>query len=417
MTPAIPTQFVRLRQVEDLRFVGPATADIAVVNANLLENNHQAVQDWLSRTGMPFIVDPALWRFQDQSWPSRPDGSLKRNYARLSIDYERGTSIEMGGSALSTVGITTRDWATLAANTVRYQGTRPRQDLSRQLSLIDDDAAADPLPAGIVAPYLVNHDSRDLEINRLLHQAAAEEHGGPVWKWIAIDEQRFRQTRHDDLLDGIATDNTAGVILWLTGVPDDRLVVQAELLSRVQRLAQEVSGRGVPFILNGGYVALALSGAGVSGILHPIRWVDNGEPAKESAGGRRSCQVYVLGLHAAVRFNDARDLARELNEETYLRLFCNCFICAGAFNSGHHPLDLLLEAQPIRGPRGGTRLTPTSRALLIHSWHFLSARRAEVSSFVGRSAAAVVTADFERAVALAGSAPHLQILATRVGAA
>ena len=416
MKSQTPTHLLRLRQVEDLKYVRPDTADVVVINANFLENNHQSVQDWLSITRLSFLIDPGLWRFQEQSWPTKPDGSIKRNYARLALRYERETSLAMGSSPLNTAGITVGDWEQLASNGIEYQRDRPSEGFSDQLSLLDETGSA-PKPAAFVAPYLVSHEEADVQTNRVLHEAAAAAAGQPVWRWVAVDPQQFRERTDDELLSGVSRDTTSGVVLWLPACTDDRLMTDNTILARVISLALTVTSQGIPFILNGGYVAAALTGSGISGLLHPIRWVDNGDPAKEASGGLRSCQIYVPGLHAPMRFKDAARLAQGMTQSEYLRLFCDCFICRGAFENGQHPLDLLLEEQEVPGPRGGTRMTPTGRALLVHTWHFLAARRAEVRRFGERPATEVLGEDFERAVSLAGTAPHLGRLAELIGAA
>jgi hypothetical protein len=86
-------------------------------------------------------------------------------------------------------------------------------------------------------------------------------------------------------------------------------------------------------------------------------------------------------------------------------------------DAGQHPLDLLLESQTITDKRGRSRLTPTGRATGLNTWHYLHARRQEVERFSESAAVDVVSADIERASALAGrpDGERLQRIASGLG--
>jgi hypothetical protein len=61
----------------------------------------------------------------------------------------------------------------------------------------------------------------------------------------------------------------------------------------------------------------------------------------------------------------------------------------------------LLEDYQIRTGKGGTRRTPTARAVELNTWHHLLSRRKEIEMFSTRLATDVVAEDIQRAAAVA----------------
>ena len=117
-----------------------------------------------------------------------------------------------------------------------------------------------------------------------------------------------------------------------------------------------------------------------------------------------------------MRFSDAERCGRRLSSAEYENRYCECAFCLGVFARGEHPLDILLEDQPVGQ---STRRTPTSRATSANIWHYLLARAWELRAFSSRSFDEVIAADIERAAALAGAgqALHLERLAKELQAA
>jgi len=93
-------------------------------------------------------------------------------------------------------------------------------------------------------------------------------------------------------------------------------------------------------------------------------------------------------------------LGRDLDAAEYIDRHCGSTVCTGAFDAGQHPLDLLLEDQPVAGQT--RRRTLTSRAATLNGWHYLFTRRPEVQAFAAEPAADVLRRDIARAAALAG---------------
>jgi hypothetical protein len=123
----------------------------------------------------------------------------------------------------------------------------------------------------------------------------------------------------------------------------------------------------------------------------------------------------VPGLRHCVRFAEAAELGRSLDEDQFLARYCDCRFCAGVFEQGQHPLDLLLEDQLVTP--GKARRTPTSRATIANTWHYLNARRQEVEAFGTEPVLDVVERDGARAAALAGEARTLERLAAELRSA
>ena len=106
------------------------------------------------------------------------------------------------------------------------------------------------------------------------------------------------------------------------------------------------------------------------------------------------------GVRHSVRFREAEALGQELDAELYAERYCGCTFCAGMFQAGQHPFELLLETQTVEMKNGRKRQIPTSRSVGANTWHFLLSRRTEVEAFSTHSAVQVIEKDIDRASAL-----------------
>jgi hypothetical protein len=410
---------VRLRRTEDLPFLRPGLLDELIVNANQLENSPQSTSAHLRQTGLPYMVDPMLWRLQVPAWWRNAKGDVKRNYRRLAKQYSHGTSIRMAeGPLLETVPSDT-EWKQLAANVVKYH--RERLDaIPSQLDLLDGDGrlATELRPLRVIAPTLVALGRAEDRINGLLIEAAVAAAAESVVAIVAVPARRLRQPDEvTHLLSHLPSEAVSAYFLWTPDVTEQLLLMDDSLFAEVLLLVSRLRKRGIPLVhLQGSYVTEALHVVGVDGVAHHLGWADRGEPAAEQRGGLRSSVTYVPGLRHCVRFNQARRLGQHLNEAEYLERFCNCTFCVGLFGEVQHPFDVLLEEHLVDVGGGRQQWTPTSRAATANTWHYLLARRQEIHAFSTEPALEVIERDFTRAVALAGEgdAGHLQRLAAQL---
>src|SRR5438105_9195350 len=65
VTPPTMWHLVRLRRSDDLPFLRPGMLDELMINANQLENSPESTAAHLRKTGLRYMVDPVLWRFQE----------------------------------------------------------------------------------------------------------------------------------------------------------------------------------------------------------------------------------------------------------------------------------------------------------------------------------------------------------------
>jgi hypothetical protein len=199
-------------------------------------------------------------------------------------------------------------------------------------------------------------------------------------------------------------------------VLEDVLLSEPDIFAGLLAVVGDLAGRGVPVVhLHGSYTTAALGRFGVGGVVHHLGWVDKGEPAGEQPSAIRSCRTYAPVVRHAVLFHEAETMGRPLVETEYLARYCDCGFCAGAFQVGEHPLDLMLEDQLVTP--GQRRRMPTSRATRANMWHYLHARRQEVDFFGAQPAIDVVQRDIERAASLVGRAPELERLAAQLRSA
>jgi hypothetical protein len=404
-------QIGRLRKSEDRDFLRPGLCDSLLINANQLENSPEGTAAYLEMTGLPYLVDPMLWRLQVPDWWKNARGDVKRNYARLAARYSAGTSVRMAEGPLVESVRDDMEWRRVTASIVRYQRERLLPE-DGQTNLFNPEGVR---PSGIVAPALYSPE-RDVDrINRLLADAASDAAGEPVVVTFVLPHERLLvATEVEHALATVAPDASAYHI-WTPGVKEASLVSDPNLLPALLYVIGALANRGVPVVhLHGSYVTAALRDFGIAGVVHHTGWVDKGELAAERRGAIRSCQTYIPGLRHSVRFAEAEALGRQLDQAEYLDHYCGCRFCVGVFGEGQHPLDLLLEDQPVGDTR---RRTPTSRATTANTWHYLSARRDEVLAFSSGDILEVVERDLERASALAGDAPALQHLAARLRSA
>lgn len=399
----------RMRRSEDREYLRPGLCDSLIVNANQLENSDDATAAYIDESGFQYLVDPVLWRLQVPEWWRNERGVTKRNYARLAGRYSDGTSVRMADEPLVSGVSSDDEWRQITANVVTYQRDRLRE----QIDFFNPDGLE---PSGVVAPALVPDDGRYDSLNNLLAAAAAEAAGDSVVVQVICPKARLgRLDEVEAILAALPVSGVAGYLVWLPEVREVDLLSDDDLMGGMLAILGRLASTGLPVThAQGGYITEALGAVGVSNVIHTTGWTDSGEPAKQRRGSIRSCQTYLPGLRHTVHFTQASQLGRSFSEDSYLELYCNCTFCAGVFEHGQHPLDLLLEDQPAGT---GRRRTPTGRAITANTWHYLSARRQEVEAFGSRVASEVVAEDIDRAIALVGDAPDLKRLAAVLSAA
>lgn len=390
---------VRIRRSDDLHFVRPGLMDEVLINANHLENSSASTTATLRESTVPFMVDPVLSRFQVPEWWRKETGETKRNYTRLGQHYVAGTSIQIAEGPLLQTVPDDNEWRILARNVLNYQ--LGRLEPPTQLDML---SGAPPVlrPARLMAPALVAFSEEEDRTNQVLAEASVEFAELPMALPVIVPIERLMDPDElRRLLESVRRDGVSSYLIWTPNVTEERLLMDDRLFAGVLRLVGELAGRGLGVgHLHSTYSIAALHDLGIDTFVHHLGWVDKGEPAAETGGGPRSCQTYAPGVRHTIRFDRARELGYELNAEEYLDRYCRCDVCSGAFDAKEHPLDLLLEEQPVKNMPG--RMTMTGRAEELNTWHFLIARRQEMEAFASRPAPDVVTEDAERATALAG---------------
>lgn len=398
--PNLPLHhIVRVRRSEDLKFIRPGVMDEILVNANQLEHCPESTATALRETTLAYSIDPVLTRFQMPEWWKNERGETKRNYARLGAAYVKGTSIEIAAGPLIHTVPSDKEWRTVAGNVIEYQRDRLVQ-IRPQIELFRDELR----PVRLMAPALVAFGETEDRVNRLLAEASARAAGAPVGVPVVVPPERLRDhDALDALLARVPTDGVSSYFIWTPRVTEELLLHgRRGLLSGLLRLVSGLAGRGIPVgHLHATYAITALHDLGVSAVVHHMGWIDKGDPADERRGGVRSCQLYVPGVRHCLRFDKARGLAYHLRDTDYAARFCDCDLCTGFFAAGQHPLDLLLEDEVRHFKNGEDRLTPTSRAVGLNTWHYLLARRQEIEAFAAATSGDVVARDIDRAAALA----------------
>jgi hypothetical protein len=379
--------------------------DAVLINANQLENNPNGTAAYLEETGLPYLVDPMLSRLQIPAWWRNEQGEVKRNYARLASRYSQRTDVRMAEAPLVDSVERERDWRQIASNIVSYQ----RDRLSEQVDLFHPEGLQ---PQAIVAPALVASGDAEDRINRTLAQEACESAGEPVMVPLVLPRERVREPGEvSSALAAVLVEGARGYLVWTPGVTEELLLTDPDTFAGLLEIVSKLAASGSPVVhLQGSYVTEALHELGIAAVVHHLGWVDKGEPTGEQRGAIRSTRTYVPGVRHCVRFPEAAALGRHLGEHDYLDRYCSCRFCEGVFSRGQHPLDLLLEDRLVQPTN--TRRTPTSRAIVANTWHYLSARREEVEAFGSERVIDVVSRDIARASRLSGSAGALEHLAS-----
>jgi hypothetical protein len=390
---------VRVRSSEDLTYLSPGLMDEIVVNANQLENSIQSTAAALWKTTLPFSVDPVLWRFQVPTWSQKTTGETKRNYRRLAAAYTRGLDLALGAAPLLDTIDADEKWCRLSANVIAYQRDRLRS-VPTQLELLND--LRELHPTRLIAPTLVAFSTVEDRINRLMIDAAVTEAQARVSAQVIVPIERLADRRSlAALIAAIPSDGISSYSLWTPQVTEDRLLTDPSVLAALLWVIGELNSRGIAIGHQyGNYTVAALHDVGLASMTHHLGWVDKGEPAAEQTFAMRSCQTYVPGVRHCVRFEEAEVLGRELDAAEYAERYCECMFCAGMFQSGQHPFELLLETQTVVMKSGREREIPTARSVGANTWHFLLSRRNEVQAFSARPAVEVIERDIERASGL-----------------
>ncbi len=391
--------------------------DEVLINANQLENSDLSTAAVLWRTTLPFSVDPVLWRLQLPTWSENRKGDTKRNYQRLGAAYAQGTGLTLAGSALLDVVSTESQWRAIAANVIAYQQGR-LLSVPTQLDLLEELRELNPVR--LVAPALVAFSPVEDRINTVMAEAAAEAARGSVAAQVIVPFERLvDQGALQTILDSTPTDGISSYFVWTPKLTEERLLSDDAILTALIYLVGSLADRGIPVGHQyANYTVFALRAAGLDAVTHHLGWTDHGEPAEERGGGPRSCQTYVPSVRHCLRFPEAAAIGMPLSADDYRALYCECTFCMGAFEAGDHPLDLLLQSQPVV-VREHERQMPTSQAVGANTWHYLLSRRLEVEAFSKDPAADVIRRDIERASAVHrdGDARRLEHLARRLPAA
>jgi hypothetical protein len=397
----------RLRTTEEREFLRPGLCDGVLINANQLENNPEGTTGYLEETKLPHMVDPMLSRLQVPAWWRNEQGEVKRNYARLASRYAEGTNIRMAELPLLDAVKTDTEWERLALNIVAYE----RDRLCEQLDLFNPEGRR---PQGILAPALVASNQTEDRVNRVLAEASAEAAGESVFVTVVLPLERLASpSAVGHAIAETPNEAAAGYFIWTPSVLEEILIDDDAVFRGLLTAITKLADRGLPVVhVQGSYVTSALRRFGVAGVVNHLGWVDKGEPAEEKRGAIRSCRTYAPAVRHSILFQEAAALGRPLTEAEYLARYCDCKFCVGAFATGEHPLDLMLEDQAV--VPGQRRRTPTSRATTANRWHYIHARRQEVAAFGSEPALDVVLRDIARAASLVGQVPELERLAARL---
>jgi hypothetical protein len=391
--------------------------DEVILNANQIENSAESSAVALRKTALPFSVDPVLWRFQVPKWWRNDRGETKSNYRRLGAEYVKGTSIKIAAGPLLDTVPGDDEWRILAANVISYQKSRLLA-VPAQLDMLDPELPRELRPARLVAPGLVAYSAAEDRINRLLIEECSAAASDAVGAQVIVPLDRLiDDVELDRLLASVPAAGVSSYFLWTPEVTEEHLITHHATFAALLRLIATLADRGIPVGHQyGSYTIAALHDLGLAALIHHLGWVDKGEPAEEQRFMLRSCQSYVPGVRRCSRFHEADDLGRSLTSSEYGERYCACTFCLGVFDTGHHPLDLLLEDQIVVLSDGRKRRTPTGRAVTANTWHYLLSRRLEVQAFSERPAVEVLAHDIERAAALAGAPEtnHLRRLAAEL---
>ena len=365
---------VRVRRSDDLTYLRAGMMDELLINANQVENSPDSTATALRETTLPYSIDPVLTRFQMPEWWRNQRGETKKNYRRLGDAYVKGTTIELpAGPLLQTVS-SDQEWRTLAHNVIEYQGSRlvkPTQQLE---------------PTRLNAPALVAFTTAEDRVNRLLAEASAEVAALPLAVPVIVPLERILDGHEvERLLANVPGDGVSSYSLWTPRLTEERLLADHSLFSGLLRLISGLGERNIPVgHLHATYAITALHDIGIAATAHHLGWIDSGEPAHESGGGLRSCNTYVPSIHQCLRFDRAYELGRPLSAADYTERYCSCAFCAGAFDAGEHPLDLLLDSTRSRSATAATaRLRRAARQRSIHGTTYSrGARRSQRSPHI-----------------------------------
>jgi hypothetical protein len=411
--PAV-RRFVRLRSADELGALTRAAPGAVVVNANLLEHRAARVSDWLADRGIPFLVDPVLWKFQVPSWWQREDGGLRRNFARLARSYGgAGTRLGVGLAPIMQIAPSDDEWRRLARNVIRYQRDRIRAEAG-DLALLMGYSRTPAEPIADIAPYVLAYDREHDRVNGLLLTTAAEEAAGPLVGCLALPRNRAVETSELESALGVIVDaRPAGCLVWFEGMTEELMLDDESTLNAFLHAVDRLGRAGVAvWHAHGGYSAFALRSRGLTGFVHPLAWKDNGMPAQQpSAVVVRSCTTYATGFRGSVHFQRAMSWGGGLSGRDFLRLYCDCHFCSSTIDAGGHPFEHLLEVTTVGATR---RETPTSLSVAANELHFLFSRADEERSFEGDTVAAVLARARERAHQLTGDEGRLARLTAAV---
>lgn len=404
---------VRYRMDSDSDYLASGAMDAVLINANHLEHHLHTTAARTKQLGLPYLVDPMLWRFQVPAWWRRQsDGATKKNFVRLAAHYFSGTNVCVADSALGPE-VSDGDWRQIAANVILYEKARIVDEGGGLLAMMEGGHA----PAALIAPYLLANSPTEDRINRLLIEAAASQAGSKVIGHLALPVERIKVGRDlDEAADSIASDNVLGCFIWTERLTEERLYSSDADFDALLHIIDRLASKGIAlWHAHGHFTAAALTQSGLTGLAHNLYWVDYGMQAAQPKGTPHySTRTYVPGLHQTLHFNNAIEIGRGLSIDKYRELYCSCHFCSSLIEHDQHPLDSMLEVMEVPGARGGIQYRPTDRALGANTYHYLWARQQEMAMFAANAAHDVLVAEVLRGQELLRGPSRLEKLLAKL---
>ena len=336
-----------------------------IVGANLFEATPAATASLLLKAGakkVPLFLDPMTYAFgayidpqtreekSDLDW-IKSDQIIKKNHKKIVIrDYKKSYRklAEAIGSplkdaldrnyAVSDADFTTSDdMNRFCESALGYQRFRIYNEFAQddELQSFAGDA---PRPNVIFAPYFYivpSQTEKWLDLNlKLIQTSGLIGLDADVHAVICADQEHLR---HPDVLERLSSEipktKVKGVWLWFSKFEEQNATV--EMLQNYITLIQNFSKHMLVYSMHGGFLSLALSKAGLTGVSHGIGYGEQKDVVPVIGQSTPTVRYYLpdlakrLGVPDIERCFDALDIR---TPDDFHSKVCNCVVCKGVIS-------------------------------------------------------------------------------------
>lgn len=393
--------------------------------ANLVEATPSATASLViklcgSKRQLPYLIDPMTYAFgcyvdpmtheprSDLDWiksDQKRGGRVVRDYKRSYINLGEQFSGTIQTALRRGSALTPRDFSTdsdveqFSKTIAEYQQRRIRAELEKDPEY-KELAQRVPQPAAIIAPYFYIEPSDDQAWTnlsfRLMATTAQLSPGLPVHGLLCADESYLDNPAFiQRLIKSIPKTGVNAVWLWFSKFREDSASITK--LKAIRQLIEGLSQNIDVYNLHGGFLSLALSRVGLSGLSHGVGYGEQKDVVPVIGQSTPTVRYYLPGIRKRLsvpQIERCFDALHITTAEHFHEQICACVVCKGVLAEGLAAFSEFGEMH--RSTPASRRSAQTPAAAKRCRFHYLLDRADECSA-VSKLALAAIRGQLEEA--------------------